>query len=367
MKILFISRAYGEHAGGMERLSYELIQSFSPSAQSIVNQTKPGKSLFATRMQSLLFALSVVPKAIRFSKNADIVHIGDPVLSFVGWCIMRIRHIPVVITVHGLDISYDNFLYQFYLRLFFKSFAQYIAISKYAQKLLLHHGVRSNVIVIPPGVRDTLYSERYNRNDLSKLLYRNVSGRVILATAGRLIARKGHAWFIKNVMTKLPRIALYVIAGDGPERSNIAAHIKSLKLEDRVIMLGRISHENKKILFNTIDAFIQPNIPVAGDVEGFGIAPIEAALCGRPVFASSVDGIPSAIHEGKNGTLLSPKETTAWVNAILKFMQHPISNEPSGKVARAYTIENFSWEKITQEYTKVFERLVHKYFFQKQQ
>lgn len=356
MNILFISRAYGEHAGGMERLSYELIQSFSPSAQRIVNETKPGKSLLSTRVRSLLFALSIIPKAIAASKRADIVHIGDPVLSFVGWCIMRIRHIPVVVTVHGLDVSYNNVLYQLYLRLFFRSFSQYIAISKYAEKLLHEHGIRARIVIIPPGVTDTLRTENYDRNNLSKLLYRNVSGRVVLATTGRLVARKGHAWFIKNVMTKLPRIALYAIAGDGPQRGNIAALIKSLKLEDRVIMLGRISNEQKKILLNTADACIQPNIPVVDDAEGFGIAPVEAALCERAVFASDIDGIPSAIHEGKNGTLLPPKETTAWVNAIMKFIQHPISNEPSGKDARAYTLENFSWEKITQEYKKMLRR-----------
>lgn len=353
MRILFISRAYGEHAGGMERLSFELIRSF-PQATAIVNETKPGKSLVSTRLQSIAFAISMLPKAIKASKNADIVHIGDPVLSFVGWCIARIRHIPVVVTVHGLDISYSNPVYQAYLKVFFRSFSHYVAISEHAKKLLHQLQVKGKISVIPPGVTEDVYSERYTRNDLGKLLYRNVVHRTVLATTGRLVARKGHAWFIRNVIPALPRTVLYAIAGDGPERNNIVKLIKLLKLEDRVIMLGRISNEEKKTLLNTVDVFIQPNIPVQGDAEGFGIAPVEAALCARAVFASNIDGIPSAIHNGKNGILIPPKETTAWVNALMKYMEHPLSHEPSGKAARAYTAQNFSWSKIAQEYENTF-------------
>ncbi len=359
MNILFISRAYGEHAGGMERLSYELIKSF-PEATTIVNETKPGASLFSTRLQSIIFVVSVLPKAIIASKHADIVHIGDPVLSFVGWCIARIRHIHVVVTVHGLDVSYSNPVYQTYLKLFCRSFSHYIAISEHARQLLYRLHVTENISVIPPGITDDLRTNQHTRNDLGKLLYRNVVHRIVFATAGRLVARKGHAWFIKNVVTALPRTALYAIAGDGPEREKIAVLIKSLKLEDRVIMLGRISHEEKKILLNSIDAFIQPNIPVPGDAEGFGIAPIEAAVCERAVFASNIDGIPSAIHHGKNGTLLSPKETTAWVNALMKYMEHPLSHEPSGADARAYTMGTFLWDRIAQKYLELFAEIIKK-------
>lgn len=353
MNILFISRAYGQHAGGMERLSYELIHSF-PNVSVIVNETKPGISLLSARLRSAVFALSVIPKAIRASKHADIIHIGDPVLSLVGWCVARLRHIPIVVTVHGLDISYTNPVYKLYLRLFFRSFDGYIAISEYAKKLLLRQSVTGPIVVIPPGIQDNLIVSSYNRNDLGKLLYRNIEKRIVLATTGRLVLRKGHAWFIKNVLVKLPRAVIYAIAGDGPERENITALIKSLKIEDRVIMLGRISHQDKKILLNTIDAFIQPNIFVHGDAEGFGIAPVEAALCGRVVFATDIDGIPSAIHDGKNGNLLPLKETTAWIATLTKFIEHPLSQEPSGKQARTYTQEMFSWSRIAQEYAKVF-------------
>lgn len=356
MNILFISRAYGEHAGGMERLSFGLINSF-PNSKRIVHTVRPGESLSITRLRAILFVVSIIPRAIIASRNADIVHLGDPVLSVVGWCIARIRNIPIVVTVHGLDITYKNQLYQTYLKLFFGSFTYYVAISEYAKQLLARRGITTNVSVIIPGVDDAMHSVVYTRNDLGKLLYRNVIDRIVLVTTGRLVARKGHAWFIKHVLPKLPRKVLYAIAGDGPERGNIAATITSLKMEDRVLMLGRVSHKEKELLLNTCDVFIQPNIPVPGDAEGFGIAPVEAVLCGRAVFASNIEGIPSAIHDAKNGTLLPPKETTAWIDALTQYIQHSLSYEPSGKDARAYTKALCSWEVVTKQYTELFARL----------
>lgn len=367
MRILFVSRAYGEHAGGMERLSYELTQGF-PEQQKIVHETKSGASILSTRLQSIMFAIKILPKAIIAAKHADVVHLGDPVLSLVGYCIAHIRHIPIVVTVHGLDIAYPNAVYQLYLRIFFRSFAHYIAISKYAQRILQKHRVRGKISIIAPGITDDIASEQYTRNDLGRFLYRNIEHKVVLATTGRLVTRKGHEWFIKHVMPKLPRTVLYVIAGSGPREKHIAALIRSLRLEDCVIMLGRISHKQKKILLNTIDAFIQPNIAVPGDAEGFGIAPLEAALCGKMVFASNIDGIPSAIHHGKNGILISPKETTAWIKTFTVYIDqvskyssnlpNRSNPNPSGLNPREYTLATFNWKTIAQQYKNVFQSTV---------
>lgn len=361
-RILCISRAYGEHAGGMERLSFELLSELKRNTaldvHTIVHETKPGASLFAARVRSLLFVASVIPKALFESKDVDVVHIGDPVLSLVGWFVMRLRNIPIVVTVHGLDVAYANPLYQIYLKLFFGSFAQYVAISEYAKLLLVEHGISKNVIVITPGVRDSLYDGARTRNELGRLLRRNISNMIVFATTGRLVKRKGHMWVIKNIIPKLPKNSLYVIAGSGPESDTIADEIKSLKIEDRVVMLGRISNEDQKTLLNTIDAFIQPNIVIPGDGEGFGIAPLEAALCKKPVFASNVDGIPSAIHHGKNGILLVSKETTWWINALTAFVQNPALFHPQGEEAREYTLKTFSWDTIATEYERTLREML---------
>ncbi len=358
-RILCISRAYGEHAGGMERLSFELISELKKESTfdvaEIVHETKLGISLFSARLRSLVFVLTVLPRAVQESKNVDVVHIGDPVLSFVGWWIMRFRKIPVAVTVHGLDVAYANTFYQMYLNLFFDQFSAYIPISEYARGLLKQRTVSGVIAVIPPGIRDHLYDSTKTREDLEKLLKRDISKTIVFATTGRLILRKGHAWFIENVMPHLPQNGIYAVAGSGPESENLSLLVKSLKLEDRVLLLGRISNEDQKTLLNTIDAFIQPNILTPHDGEGFGIAPLEASLCGRMVFASDVDGIPSAIHNGKNGVLLAQQDADAWIQALTTFFADKKIVQPED--ARTYTLETFSWKTITKRYGEVFTTL----------
>ncbi len=372
--VLFISRAYGEHAGGMERLSFELIQTFENAACAplspigeregvratqakllwqvitIVYETKPRRSLLSTRLSSIIFVATVLPRALAASKHADVVHIGDPVLSLVGWCIAKFRHIPVVVTVHGLDVSYSNYFYQKYLQIFFQNFSAYIPISEYAKKLLEQKILSKNISVIPPALHDRLYNANISKKNLEKLLNQSITNKTVLATTGRLVKRKGHAWFIEHVMTKLPKNFLYIIAGDGPERARLTELIVMHSLQHKVILLGRISDVDNTVLLNTIDAFIQPNISITGDAEGFGIAPLEAALCARNVFASNIDGIPSAIHAGKNGMLIEAENSQAWITALTEYSKNPSQNLQ----ARTYTKENFNWDTVREKYEEVF-------------
>lgn len=347
--ILFISRAYGENAGGMERLSFELI-SHVPDAQKIVNETRPGQSLFSARIRSILFVLTVIPRALIQARHAEAIHIGDPVLLLVAAGIKMLYKKQIFCTVHGLDIAYQNPMYQAYLKLLLPNVDHFIAISDYAKKLLQEKGVTQLITVIPPGITDRIYDQSLQAKDLETLLTKNIFNKIVFATTGRLVARKGHAWFIEHVVPYLPESVIYVIAGDGPERENIANIITKLNLQERVIMLGRISDADQKILLNTCDAFIQPNIAVANDHEGFGIAPLEAALCARQVFASNIDGIPSAIMDGKNGMLLPPEDAHAWISALIEYLKH-VSVNPK---AREYTKREYSWDAIAEKYRKVF-------------
>ncbi|MCE9642688.1 MAG: glycosyltransferase family 4 protein [Candidatus Andersenbacteria bacterium] len=348
--ILFISRAYGENAGGMERLSYELISRFS-GAQRIVNETKPRQSLFSARVRSVVFVLTVIPRALMQARHADVVHIGDPVLLIVAGVIKLFYDRQIFCTVHGLDVAYQNRIYQSYLRLFLPSVNHFIAISDYAKNLVEKKGIKQPVTVIPPGIIDSNYDESISRQDLEKVVKTNLEKKIIVATTGRLIQRKGHAWFIEHVFTQLPENIVYIIAGDGPQREAIKKTIAKNNLQDRVIMLGRISDADQKVVLNTCDAFIQPNIAVKNDHEGFGIAPLEAALCARQVFAANIDGIPSAIIDGKNGTLLLPEHPQAWIWALTEYVSHPSINLS----AREYTKQQYNWDTVSEKYSIVFD------------
>lgn len=334
MKVLFISRAYRDNAGGMERLSYELINELRklPAIEATVIGYGGPRLFFP-----MYFALNL-PRILWLVRKTELVHLGDPVLSGIGWLLQRLWNKPIAVTVHGLDVAYPTRLFHWYLQLFFRTFDLYLPISNHAAKLLTPWHVSGNVKVIAPGISDRFYDPSITQAQLDAIVQQKTSGRLVLLTVGRLIKRKGHEWFIREVLPQLPPTTLYIIAGSGPEEKNILQVAADLRLSDQVVQLGRVSDAQLKIIYNAVDAFVQPNVSIPGDAEGFGLVLLEAALCKRAVYASNIDGIPDAIISGKNGTLLPVGDADAWVIALTAPVI-PITT------ARSFTLATYSWNQ----------------------
>jgi L-malate glycosyltransferase len=134
-----------------------------------------------------------------------------------------------------------------------------------------------------------------------------------------------------------------------------AARIRQIlaKKPSNVVHLGKLPFTDIQALLQAAAAFIMPNIQVPGDMEGFGLVCLEACMCGAPVFAADIDGIPAAIQHGKNGRLLPSGNAAAWVSALHDFLQH--KKEPNEIIrASAYTKDHFSWDKMVKAYYSVF-------------
>lgn len=353
--IVFITRACRSNAGGMERLSFELTQEATRDQAietAVIAYTGP-------RVLSPLFNLTCLPRAIRAAVRADVIHLGDPMLSFAGWLIKILLNKPIAVTVHGLDVSYPNPLYQLYLTLFFKKFDAYFPISSYTKRLI--KGIAEHHMqVINPGIYDQYYNPAITRSHADKLLNIQTGDKVLLVTTGRLTPRKGHAWFIKNVLPKLPQHCLYVIAGSGQEKVSIIRAAEHANVKNRVMLLGRISHQDLIVLYNSMDAFIQPNVSLPGDTEGFGLVLAEAASCAKAVFASQTEGIPDAIHNGKNGRLLKPQDVGQWKEALQTFIDERQYKNPAPYVlARNYTLQQFSWSHIYPQFLHALLKTAH--------
>jgi phosphatidyl-myo-inositol dimannoside synthase len=56
---------------------------------------------------------------------------------------------------------------------------------------------------------------------------------------GRQVKRKGHQWFIEEVMEKINSDVIYLIVGDGPEHESIRQAKKSSKLGNKIILAGK--------------------------------------------------------------------------------------------------------------------------------
>jgi phosphatidylinositol alpha-1,6-mannosyltransferase len=163
---------------------------------------------------------------------------------------------------------------------------------------------------------------------------------------GRQVKRKGVIWFLESVMPRLDPDYIYIIAGDGPELAAIRTRIRANKWGQRVFALGRVTGNVRKILFNTADIFVMPNITVPGDMEGFGIVVVEAGSCGLPVVASNTQGIRDAVVEGKTGYLVAEGDAEQFRDMIFRM-------NLDRDAVRTYVNREFNWSKIYCQYQDV--------------
>ncbi len=355
MKILFISRAYPPVTGGIENQNYEIAQHLAQVAD-----VKTIANLHGKKFLPIFLPFALVYVLINLRKY-DALLLGDGVLGIVGWAAKFVyKTKTVACIVHGLDLTFTSKFYQrWWVRKFIPACDKLLAVGN--QTII--EGVARNIAqnkftFIPNGVDIDAFSPPKNPEILRKKLFDilrksgniDITGKQILYTGGRLARRKGVAWFVGNVMPLLPENVIYIVSGAGPDRQNIDAQIAQNNLQNRVIMLGYISNDERHILLGTADIFIQPNIPVAGDMEGFGLVVLEAAASGVPVIVSELEGLKDAIQGGKNGFYAQPKDATSWQDKIAQILSSDFPRAEFTQSARTYTTDNFSWDKIVQRY-----------------
>jgi glycosyltransferase involved in cell wall biosynthesis len=358
MRILFISRAFPPTVGGIETQNYELSVWLSKIADVKVIANRHGRKFLP------LFAPYALLRAICYLPHCDTVLLGDGNLSIIAWFLKIFSNKPVICIIHGLDINYgssslgvwyEKILIFFHQKLwsgiFLKKIDRLIAVGNETVRVAIEKGIAPEKIAfIPNGIDLQKYSCSSSKNELEKIIGEKIIGRKAVLTSGRLAKRKGVAWFIANVMPKLPENILYVVAGDGPDRDNIKEEIAKNNLEKRVRALGYVSDPVRDLLFHTCDIFVQPNIKIEGDMEGFGISVIEAAYCGIPVIASNLEGLKDAIKDGQNGFLVEPYNIEGYVQKINMLLADERYRKDFGEKAQQYIIDHYSWEKIAKKY-----------------
>lgn len=376
LKILFITRAYPPIIGGMEKLSYNLTTNIGRFIEkSFIIANKKGRSFLP------FFIFTAIFKGLFLSRKADVIHLSDPTLSLVGFFIkIFYPQKPLVITLHGLDITYQdkkkqkdlkkhslfekifNYkVYGFYLKMFLKA-DLFICISRATELEAIKKGLKKTT-VIPVGINPDEYflKEKLSHKVLSEILKTEPSfldNKNILVTVGRLVKRKGVRWFIVNVLPKLSDDYIYLVIGKGVEKERIKKAVEEGGGSKRVFLLGSIFEDKLKIIYNMAHLFVMPNIKVKGDFEGFGIVALEAASSSLPVLAADIEGIKDAVFQEKNGFLTESGSADKFVSNINNLFRDKKKLKEFGEKAREYTIQKFSWHKISIQYIEAFQRLI---------
>lgn len=356
LRILFISRAYPPVVGGIENQNYALSMWLKKHGEVTVIANRFGKKFLP------FFLPYALIRTLVCARRFDAILLGDGVLSVIGWAAKLLYKKKAVLSVvHGLDITYPFFLYQLlWVRIFLPKLDRLIAVGNETIEIGVAHGIpKKKFFFIPNGIDPQAhYHPEFTKKDLEGILGESVREKHVLLTSGRLARRKGVAWFIRNVLPLLPRETIYVVAGEGDDRDNIRQAVQETRAFERVKLLGYVSDRARDILMSTSDLFIQPNIPIPGDTEGFGISVLEAASSGIPVIVSRLEGLKDAIANQKNGILIEPENARAWQESIEHMLSDEHERRAFGERARRYTAEHFNWATLSACYAGILRETV---------
>lgn len=351
LKALFITRNYPPKVGGLEAYSYNLIKEFE--AHNIIYKivlTKSNIHLVWFFPYCFLKAFYITWKhAIRS------IHLCDGLLAPIGVLLKLVTRTKISISVVGLDITYKKSFYQLIIPWCVARLDKVICISRSTRNECIRRGIPYHkCTVVPIGIRpNDIYlpnSRDVLHRRLEKLVGVSLRNKIVLVTIGRLVQRKGVAWFVGNVMPRLDTSYHYLIVGDGPEHEHIQEVVKQYNLQNQVSMCGKVSDEERNVFYNASDIFIMPNITVPDDVEGFGIVVIEAGSCGLPVIASNIQGIRDAVLDGKTGYLVKERDVDGFLTKI---------NTMNLKKENVRSIVNstFDWAQIYKRYRNILMEL----------
>jgi glycosyltransferase involved in cell wall biosynthesis len=341
-RILLLTRNYPPVRGGMEQYSYDLYENLSRLEDVTLFANRRGKSGLPRFLTAALLHL------LRHRGRYTHIPFGDAALSPLLVLMRAISRARLSLTTYGLDVVYRNSLYQ---RLVPRCVAQadaVVCISRATLEQCVARGIpRERCIAIPCGI--DLRRSAPGAVDLATLERRHgfrVEGRRLLFSIARLVPRKGHAWFVSEVMPLLGEGYLFALAGAGPERGAIEEAVAERGLRERVVLLGGVAEEEKLGFYDGADLFVMPNQQVEGDLEGFGITLIEAAARGLPSIASSTDGIPDAVIEGRTGYLVPERDAEAFAERIRSCR---LARDDVRSAAEAA----FSWADLARRYAEV--------------
>ncbi|MDI6778154.1 MAG: glycosyltransferase family 4 protein [Patescibacteria group bacterium] len=353
MRILFLSRTYPPIIGGMENQNFELSKNLSELAFVKIIANPYGKKFLPVFLPYALI------RTVISMRKFDVLLLGDGVMSVVGWAVKLFygKRKKVVSVVHGLDLTYPLWIYQkFWIGKFIQNLDKLVAVGNET----IRQGVKRNIpeekfVFVPNGVDTEKFIEPRTKKELEKVVGESLEGKKTILTTGRLAIHKGVDWFCEKVVPELDDNILYLVAGDGEKREEIEKIIKEKNIQEKVKMLGQVSDDELKILYNTVDLYVKPNIKVPGTMEGFGLVVIEAASCKLTVVASEIEGLKDAIKDGENGFLVESANAQAWIAKINELLADDQFRNEFGEKARKYVVENYSWDKIAKKYLEVLE------------
>lgn len=183
---------------------------------------------------------------------------------------------------------------------------------------------------------------------------RERGGEPVVLYVGRLVGRKNVPLLLRAAALLRDRnVACRLrLCGDGPARGELEALAGELALGQGAEFLGRVPADTVPEHYRRADVFVLPS-----RYEGMPMVLLEAQATGLPAVVARFQGAENVIRDGVNGYILSEDAPEALADRLTELLASPGRREEMGAQARQIMVDQFSWQRIVDEYLALCDTL----------
>ena len=377
VKLLILSQEFPPGPGGLGTHAFEVARNLhrlgwdirvvthqdNASEESIVafNKEQP----FAIRriprrggpVRSILHRWAIAGSEIRGFRPDLLMATGDRA-NYVAALLARRFRTPWVAIEHGVI---PRGIERRIKRWTYATADALVCVSDYTWRQTEKMGVHPKRLEVIPNGAD---AERFRRMPLEDIAeFRESLGLLrkrILLTVGSVSVRKGQ----DTVIRALPRImedvpeATYLCAGVKLTADQFTDLASELGVGHTVRFLGPVNNEEVVKLMNAADIFLMTSRHTGDEFEGYGIAAVEAALCGIPSIVTGDSGLGEAIVDGTTGFCVPQNDPAAVAESVLRLLGDEGLRSTMGEAARIRALAEQTWQQRVARYDVLFRRLI---------
>lgn len=288
-------------------------------------------------------------RALIRQERPDVVHLHSRRGSDLwGGIAARLEGVPCV-----LSRRVDNPEPRWWAGLKYRLYDRVITISEGIRQVLLAEGLPPRQVVCVHSAVDT---ERYRPGCRDRAWFRQEFGvaedEATVAMVAQFIPRKGHRTLLRAlpaILARHPNVRV-LLFGQGPEEENVRREAQAAGLQDRVRFAG-FRRDLERVL-PCIDLLVHP-----AEMEGLGVALLQAAACGIPMVAGRAGGIPEIVRPGVSGELIEPGDHGALAEVCSGLLASAADRERYGAAGRALVLQEFSVQAMVRGNRSVYEQL----------
>lgn len=238
-----------------------------------------------------------------------------------------------------------------------------IAISQVTKDIIRESGISPKRIeVIHNGANEQIFKKLNSALVQNFKTEHGLTGKKVIFSSGALSDRKGQKIIIQSlpiVLKILPEV-VYVAVGLPNKKQEFLDLAIELDVEKNVLFPGIVSNDELVLWLNACDLFTMTSINVNGDYEGFGIAVLEAALCGKTSLVSDNGGLVEAVLNNETGIVVKEGDINATAESLLDLLMNTEKRNVLSEKASLHTKQSGTYSNVSEKYNILLTNLICK-------